>query len=180
MKTGLLGGIPLKSVEFLPLTLFLLLARSMDTSVPENWKLPFVAAGGPSLLVTLVMLLKRMPLNRIFLGINLYLASGALAFITRQWWLNQLYDRLQASGMLAWVCLVGVITTLAAPRGFINSPCPGKERILRFSIYLLCFSLAAFAVSFGFQGNRVMSEMVPFMGLFTIQAVLQSRLSGRE
>ncbi len=180
MRTTTLGGIPLKPMEFLPLTLFLLLVRAMDTTVPQNWKLPFVTAGILALFVTLVMLLKRVPVNRIFLGINLHLGSGALAFISHQWWLNDLYDRLQASGMLAWVCIVGVVTTLLAPSGFINSHCSRKDPILRFSIYLLGFSLAAFAVSFAFQGNRVMSEMVPFIGLFTTQSVLQSRLSKQE
>ena len=180
MKTGTLNGIPLKSMEMLPLTLFLILVRTRDTTVPQSWKIPFIAAGTLALLITLVMVLKRMPVNRIFLGVNLHLGSGALAFITHQWWLNDLYGRLQASGMLAWVCIVGGGTTLLAPAGFINSHCSRKGPILRFSLYLLGFSLAAFAISFAFRGNRVMSEMVPFVGLFTIQAVLQSQLSEQE
>lgn len=90
----------IKLVEAVPLTVFLIFLRVMDTSVPENWRLPFIVCGVAAVGVVGVFLYKKMVFNRVLLGINLYLISGGLAFVTRQWWLNRIYNDLGASGML--------------------------------------------------------------------------------
>ncbi len=167
----------LNILEAVPLIVFLISVSFIDTTVPMNWQGPFVLSGSVALSVILIFLYKKLLLNRIFLGINLYLFSGGLAFITHQWWLNRIYDSLQASGILIWVIGVGVITTLISPKGFIGIESPEKNNMKKYSFFLLTASVIAFAVSFGFQGNRILSESIPFVGLFLVHGSLKARLT---
>ncbi|HCY84257.1 MAG TPA: hypothetical protein DHV36_03885, partial [Desulfobacteraceae bacterium] len=109
----------IRFIEAIPITLFLAYIRRIDTQVPENFKGPFTISAAAAVLLICILVYKKQPLNRLFLGINLYLISGGAAFITHQYWLNRIYDDLQASGMLLWIIGVGVVTTLLSPRGFI-------------------------------------------------------------
>lgn len=90
-------------LEVLPLSVFLLYIRNIDTQNLENWEAPFVLTGLLALVVIILFLYRKLLFNRIFLGINVYLLSGGLAFVAHQWWLNRIYNNLQASGMLLWV-----------------------------------------------------------------------------
>ncbi len=170
----------LNILETVPLIVFLISVSFIDKSIPMNWEGPFVLSGFVALAVILVFLYRKLLLNRIFLGINLYLFSGGLAFITHQWWLNQIYDSLQASGVLIWVIGIGVISTLISSKGFIGVESPDKKTIKKYSFFLLAASAIAFALSFGFQGNRILSESIPFVGLFLVHSSLKARLTEKE
>ena len=164
-------------LEAVPFSIFLAYIRSIDTSVPANWKGPFLAAGLAAAVVMGILVYRKNTMNRIFLGMNLYLATGALAFLTGMWWVNNMYDTLQASGVLLWVIGVGIATTLASPAGFLGVTSPDKRKARTYSAYFLAASVCAFLVSFGFRGTMLFSEIIPFMGLFMIQAALKARLS---
>jgi len=163
-------------LEALPLALFLLYIRQIDTELPTEWQGPFVAGGIAALGVILLFLHRKQVFNRLLLGINLYLISGGLAFITHQWWLNRIYCQLQASGMLLWIIATGIASLLISSRGFIGVDSPDAGGIRTCSFYLLLVSILAFALSFGFRGNPMLSETVPFLGLFLARNTMKTKL----
>lgn len=166
----------IKLLEAVPLSVFLLYIRNIDADIPQNWEAPYIVSGLVAIAVTASFLYKKRMLNRIFLGINIYLVSGGVAFITHQWWLNRIYGDLQASGLLLWIIIAGIVTALFSPKGFIGVDSSDKKSIKKYSYYLLLFSVGAFTISFGFRDNRLLSEIVPFIGLFLIQKSLKEKL----
>ena len=170
----------LNILEAVPLTIFIYFVRNIDTQIPMNWRVPFIVCGMTALLITLVFIYKKIVLNRIFLGINIYLYSGAIAFITHQWWLNETYGHFQASGMIVWIIIIGVISTLLSPHGFVGADSSDRKRVRKLSIYLIMVSLCAFALSYAFRGNRLLSEIIPFVGLFTGQTILRGKTATQE
>ena len=164
-------------LEAVPLAVFLLYRKHMDTAIAQNWEAPFIVSGLLAVVVLLVLVYRKVLGNRIFLGINLYLLSGGLAFLTHQWWLNRLYDHLQASGMVLWIIITGIASTFLSTGGFIGVPSPDTKSVQRYSVYLIVVSVFAWAVSFGFRGSPILSELVPFIGLFGVQRMLKRRLA---
>jgi predicted neutral ceramidase superfamily lipid hydrolase len=164
-------------LQALPLTLFLVILRTAPPKTPTDWQLPFIAAGLAALAVIAIMVLKKKILNRIFLGINLYFFTGGLAFVTHQFWLNDIYGHLTASGMLLWVAAVGLITTMATPTGFIAEDHPDKSLIKKYSGLLIAATLIAAFLSYGFRDSHLLSEIAPFTGLFIIYGMLKNKLA---
>lgn len=171
-----MDGSMIKIIEAIPLMVFLGYIRIIDTQIPENWKMPFLASGGAAILVIIFSFYKKKLADRILLGFNLYFITGGVAFITQQWWLNNFYDQLQASGLLLWVIGIGLITTLFSSYGFIGVKSFNTNSVKKYSFYLLLFSIIAFSLSFACRGNRVLSELVPFIGLFVLQRILREKV----
>lgn len=166
--------LPLLSIaEFLPLTVFLVSRRVMDAGEPLQWQATFHLGGLLGLGLICLCLAKKMTMNRILLGINLYLISGSLAFVTGQYWLNDLYEQLRASGMLLWVGATGVVTLCFSPAGFIGNA--EAFDVKKRSSRLLLATAAAFALSFFFRGNPLFSEVIPFACLFMAQIALSPK-----
>ena len=164
-------------MEALPLPVFLLYAAVIDQSIPQNWLGPFVASSSIAILTTTILLFNKVLLNRLVIGITLYLIIGSLALLTNHTWLNQMYEKLEASGMLASIIIVGVVSLLVSPAGFIGVVSPDRKKVFKFSLYLLLVALIAFSLSFYLQGNKLYSEVIPFIGLFVIQGLLRSRMT---
>lgn len=148
--------------------IFLGYLRIIDTQIPENWKMPFFASGCAAILVIIFSFYKKQLANRILLGFNLYFITGGVAFITHQWWLNSFYGQLQASGLLLWVIVIGLTTTLFNSYGFIGVQSANTNSVKKYSLYLLFFSIIAFSLSFACRGNRVLSEFFSFYRLVCI------------
>ncbi|MCG8684116.1 MAG: hypothetical protein MI892_04520 [Desulfobacterales bacterium] len=169
-------------LEAVPLTIFLSYIRQIDPSVPTAWKGPFLLSGLLAIAIIIFLSFKKHLLNRIFLGVNLYLITGGLAFITGQFWLNQLYGQLQASGMLIWVLVTGVFSLALSPAGFIGTlpPYRNLKQIRIYSLYLLGVTLAAIILSFYFRGNHLLSGTIPFIILFVVQSGLRGKCTHTE
>lgn len=176
MKKPFKGRKMLNITQAIPLSIFLLFIRLVGTSTPQSWGPPFVLGGLTAIGATSLCLYKKQVLHRLFLGINLYLISGGLTFVTHQWWLHQIYNDLQASGMLLWIILVGIVSTFMSPRGFIGVESPSRDLIKKYSLYLLLISVLGFALSWSARGNRLVSEIIPFAGLFLIQGTLKTKV----
>ena len=166
-----------KIFEAIPIMIFIGYLRSIDTQIPENWKIPFVVSGCAAIIVIIFSLYKRNILDRIFLGFNIYFITGGFAFITHQWWLNRFYDHLHASGLLLWVIITGLTTIFVSSYGFIGVKSHDTNAIRKYSYYLLFFSMAAFVLSFIFRSNRLLSELVPFISLFILQGALKEKIT---
>jgi len=166
----------IRLLETVPFSLFLLFVRNMDTHLPQNWRLPFLVSGGAALGVILFFVYRRLIFNRLLLGINLYLMGGTIGFLTGYWWLNNLYRHLQASGLLAWIFLTGLVATLFSPHGFTGSVFTDSSSVKKQSAFLLLCTGVSFTLSYTFRGDRLLSETLPFAGLFILQAILKARL----
>ncbi|MEC4679423.1 MAG: hypothetical protein VST67_01835 [Nitrospirota bacterium] len=163
-------------IEAIPLPIFLIYAGLIDQSIPQNWQGPYLTSSIAALLTTTLLILNKVPLNRLIIGINVYLITGSFILVTEQVWLNQLYGKMEAAGMLAVIIIVGVVSLLLSPAGFIGIKSQDRKKVIIFSLYLLVVAQVAFLFSFYFQGNKIYSEYVPFMALFAIQAILKSKM----
>lgn len=164
-------------MEVIPLPIFLIYATRIDQSIPQDWLGPFVASSIAALITTTIALLSKVTLNRLMVGINLYLIMGSFALLTEHDWLNQVYGELEASGMLAWIIFVGVVSLLVSPAGFIGVPSQNRKLVSIFSLSLLLIAVIAFLASFFFQGNKLYSEVIPFLGLFATRKILHSKMT---
>ena len=164
-------------MEALPLPVFLLYAALIDQSIPHNWLGPFLASSSIAIFTTTILLFNKVSLNRLILGISLYLIIGCLALLTNHTWLNQMYGILKASGMLVSIIIVGVVSLLVSPAGFIGVLSTDRKKVIMFSLYLLLVALIAFLLSFSLQGNKWLSEVIPFIGLFAIQGLLRFQMA---
>jgi hypothetical protein len=139
-------------------------------------------------LTTVWLLYVSAPINRLFIGINLYLVSGSAGLLFELNWLNQLYAQLQAAGMLAWIILVGVVTILFSDKGFIDVEYRTRKKVVIISLSLLLGAVMAFLMSFTFSSvsgsvsgsavsaaSRFLAELVPFVFLFSLQGFLKSK-----
>ena len=170
----------LKTFEAIPLSIFLIYFRFVDAKNLQNWRSTFFICGLVSFLIIILFLYKKMLFNRLLLGTNIYFLCGGIAFITHQWWLLEIYNKLQASGVLVWIIIVGIVSTLLSPRGFIGVQSPDIKSVKKFSLYLLFLSLCAFIISFGFQGSRILSEILPFIALYVILSFFKKRLTEKN
>ena len=166
--------------EAIPLSVFLFYIRFVDAKNLQNWQSTFIVCGLVSFLIIILFLYRKILFNRILLGINIYLLCGGIAFITNQWWLLEIYDNLQASGMLVWIIIIGIVSISLSSRGFIGVQALDIKSVKKFSLYLLLFSLCAFIISFGFRGNRILSEILPFIALYVIQSLFKNRFAEKN
>jgi len=162
-------------MEAIPLPIFLIHAGLIDQSISQNWQGPFVTSSIAALLTTTILMLNKVPLNRLFISINVYLIIGSVGLLTDQIWLNQLYGKMGASGMLAWMIIVGTVSLLLSPLGFIGIKSQDRKKVIIYSLYLLLVVQIAFLFSFYFKGNKIASEYIPFISLFAIQGILKSK-----
>jgi len=93
-------------------------------------------------------------LNRLIIGINVYLIVGSFGLLTGQVWLNQLYGNMGAAGMLAVITIVGVVSLALSPEGFIGITSHDRKRVIMFSLYLLVVAQVAFLCSYYFLFSR--------------------------
>lgn len=163
-------------VEMFPIIVFVAYLKNMDPQSLQNWQALFIASGLAASGVIIFYLYRKWVFNRLLLGLNLYLISGALAFVLKQTWLYQTYETLQASGMLLWIAMTGIVSISTSRRGFIGIDHPDIKSVRIFSFYLLAFSLGSFILSFSFRGDYLLSETLPFVSLFLLQGILKARL----
>lgn len=165
-------------IQALPLAVFFIALKVFPPDAPTDWQMPFLISGTAAFGATIFLMVKKQRVNRICLGINLYLFSGCLAFLTRQWWLNSLYDELRATGVLIWVALVGLVSTVSPPGGFIGEAHPDRHLVRNYSCMLMVSTVAAAVLSYGYRGNRLFSEVIPFAAVFIFHGILKNKLSG--
>ena len=82
--------------------------------------------------------------------------------------------------MLLWIIMTGGVSLLLSPKGFIGVDSPDKEAVNKFSVYLLIIAVCAFALSYYYRGSSILSEAVPFAGLFILQNSFKARLAGKN
>jgi hypothetical protein len=163
-------------IEATPLPIFLISAALIDQRMLQNWQGPYFTSSIAALLTTTFLIWNKVPLNRLIVGINVYLIVGSFGLLTEHTWLNQMYTKMAAAGMLAVIIIVGVVSLALNPAGFIGVTSHDRKKVVMFSLYLLVVALVAFLCSYYFQGNKMYSEYAPFMVLFAVQGMLKSKM----
>jgi hypothetical protein len=168
-------AILLRAIEALPLAAFLMYIAVVKPQAPIEWYTPYYAAAALAIAAVLLVMRLGAVLNRIYLGIALYFVSGSVALLVHWAWLNIVYGRLEGTGMLLWVCAVGLAFTLFSRRGYVGVDAPAAT--VRFWSWLLfAITLGATVMSLTFMGNPLLSSFLPFVALFTVQGVIKARL----
>lgn len=172
-----MGERQLKFLEFVPLILyFTFTGAATAESAGRQWEIAFIFSGILSV-VTLSVLRRHNAyvLNRIMLGANLFLISGAVAVLLRLSPLLDLYRRINPVPLFAWVLAVGIATSLFSSRGFVGSLDRHTPKKHLHSALLLAAALAALGISVFLRGQRFYADILPFIGLFIVNDQLQPK-----
>ena len=163
-------------VQFFPLSLFAAYAFWHGQPTNERWVTAFTLGAMAAAVQLLVVLPQRRPVNRLILGANLYLLVGGTAALARQWWLLNVYARLNESGIFLFMLVVGIIATFGTSTGFVGTAGAERAVVQRYSAWLIGATGLAALASVAFQGNRTWSAVVPLAGLGLLQGFLARRL----
>ncbi|NJB68809.1 hypothetical protein GGQ74_002482 [Desulfobaculum xiamenense] len=159
------------SMQLLPFMAFLFHIFSAGAG-GTDWQLAFEWGGLAAVSVTAACLGLRLPVDRLLLGVNLYLASGAAAYAVQWFPMLGLYARLQAAGILAWVVAVGVADFLLLLRSKHADTC-SQRRALR----LLLTEFVALNWAFLFRDSHMLALVLPFATLAIMRMVLNRRFA---
>lgn len=163
-------------IQFLPLSIFADYASRYGVPTDDRWVTAFQLGGVTALPQLIFVLRQSPPMNRLVLGANVWLFTGGLAAFTQQWWLMRLYGVLGESGIFLFIAGAGVVTTLAAPAGFIGAIDAPPAAIRRASLCLLGATCLAMAASVVFRGNPAFGAALPVMALALLQRTLVTRV----
>lgn len=173
-----MGERQLKFLEFVPLILYYTFARAATAdSAGQQWEIAFIFSGVLSV-VTLSVLMRHKTyiLNRVMLGANLFLISGAIAILLRLSPLLDFYRHMDPVPLFAWVLAVGIAASLFSPHGFVGSPDRDVKRKHLHSALLLAAAVVALSISVLLRGQLFYADILPFIGLFIVNDRLQSNI----
>ncbi len=162
----------------LPLPVFLVYVRVIDPAVSSDWLGPYLSASLVAIAVTSVLVIWRLPLNPIFIGIDMYFYVGSAGLLFGWGTFNRWVGELQAAGMLLFVAVVGLCLSFFAPRGFVGVKSKASQRY--WSLVLVLLAALCAGVSYFWVGNVWLSEVLPFVALFSVAGVLRARLLTQE
>lgn len=163
-------------IQFLPLTVFVGCARGKGFT-DEAWAVAFLMGGIAAVVETVLLVaLRRVTLNRLILGANLFLMVGAIGFGIGVMPIMEIYGLMRESALLASVLVVGIVTTFATEVGFIEVEGQDRRETVVHSIYLILVTLAVLAVSFTFRGNTLWAGIIPFLIVVFARGALQRKL----
>lgn len=178
LKSGIVNAL-----EAIPLPIFLIYSRLIEPYPEENWTGPYLSSSIAAVIVTAFLLVKKKPLNRCFIGINLYFIIGLIGVLTHQSWLNQLLGELKASAMLISITVVGLYCSYFSSLGFVGCSCENKAKLRLYSLSLTILAAVATAISYAaynthpLMNNVLLTEVAPFIALFTAQNRFKAKLA---
>ncbi len=166
-------------LQFFPMSVFLRTALLNGKPQASDWLYAFMWGGSASILhlALLTFFSRDKPLNRIILGVNLYLIIGGIAVVTNQTALLNLLKILKESGIFLCLLVVGVSTTFASKAGFVGVTEPSMSKDIRsYSIWLIILTCAAITASFLFKGQMIVSAAAPLISLSAAVQLFKRRL----
>lgn len=173
-------GVAARLLQFFPLSCFLFAAFRHGNPQPEDWLIAFMVGGVAAVLqIILTMILARSrPLDRLILGVNIYLTVGGLSALTNQLWILQTLNDLRESGLFLCLLAVGVLTTLGSRAGFVGeTDSHGQSRTtMRYSLAMLLLVIIATIPSFLVRGQLVVSAVIPLTLLTLVNRWFASRI----
>lgn len=157
---------------FFALSVFSILAFRSGSTTPDTWRVAFLVSASLAVVELGILLRCTAPANRLILAANLWLIGGGVAFLTKQWWILDIYETWHAAGLLGVMVLTGVVTTVASPAGFIAAKGPARS-VLVASLALLAATLAAFAFLMLYPGNKQTAAVLPILSLAWLARALR-------
>lgn len=156
MKTILL-------LKYAPLFLFILCARYKGLT-DLAWRDAFIVGGIASVVVVAIQLYKKEIIDRCMLGINLFLILGAVGFLCDISLLLYYYSAYKGVSLLSCIAVVGLLTTLFSPAGFIGIEITKKRLIYDASFQLLLVNILAIVWSFIMNSEGLfLAVVVPYL-----------------
>lgn len=161
----------LEYIKFFPLIIFLWCAKLLGMN-EEAWRTAFIASGLAACLLTGFLIYKKVVLDRLMLGANIFLIVGALAFIFDIESILYWYGVYQGAVFILPIVVVG-ICSLCSSAGFIGIENKNKEAVRSTSLYLLGASVICLLWSIMLNRSGIfISAALPFIVLKIIQAKL--------
>ena len=151
-------------LQFFPLTIFLMIALQHGTPQPADWLNAFVWGGSMAILQFALLLSGKNPLNRIVLGVNLYLIFAGIAAFTGLGVLLKILDDLKESAVFLSILAVGICTTITSKFGFVGTvEIASPKSVKTYSLLLLLLAFMAVVASFWFKGALLFSAAIPLI-----------------
>ena len=162
-------------VKFVPILACLILANIKSSS---DWSLGFIVGGILAIIQLVFYTIKSKLINRIIIGVDIYLIIAGLAVITHWSFLLARLNSLREAGVIISILLVGVYTTMFSRSGFIGSDKYERpEKIELYSVILLYIASIALGISFVFRNSRILSMVLPMIVLIAADRVLLKKLT---
>ncbi len=166
-------------IEFIPIVAFGLVVR-LTSENGVNWKLAFIIGAFFAVFEKALLVAKRFPLDRLLLGVDVFLIIGGVGFLFNISPILNTYDRLIQATLFVSLLAVGVLTTFLTERGFVGIKHHERGRVIIYSLYLLGAGVVAFLVSMAFRGNYLLAGILPITCMIIVNKVLAKRLSEPE
>lgn len=164
------------AAAFAPAICFLMWGRFGPGAAGIRWQDAYLA-GGALALPHMIWLLKRRAGSWIALGIDLYLAIGALLALASADAVDLWGRGFGAAPALASVFAIGLAATLFSSQGFIGEPHPDRERVRRVSAQLLLAAGIAVAVALWLRHSPMLGGVAPMLAVLLIRGRLARQLA---
>lgn len=106
-------------IEFIPIVAFGLVVR-LTSENGVNWKLAFIIGAFFAVFEKALLVAKRFPLDRLLLGVDVFLIIGGVGFLFNISLILNTYDRLIQATLFASLLAIGLLTTFLTERGFVG------------------------------------------------------------
>jgi len=164
------------SLKFLPLTVFMLSAR-FGGQTDLAWKQAFILGGLCTIVILCIHLYKNVILDRLMLGINLFLLVGSGAFLSNSLYVLYYFGTYKGAVFLSCIAIVGLATTLFSNTGFIGIRTNHTDMIHKTSLQLLFLTIICIAWSLiANDYGLIVSAVIPFVILRMMYAKLGDKL----
>jgi hypothetical protein len=151
--------------QWLPLFVFLLFARFYEMT-DDLWRQAFYVSSACAIVVTALLIYKKITIDRLRFGINLFLMTGAFAFLIESESILRFFDAYEGVVFFGGIFVVGLFTTFFSPLGFIGIAVKNKQQLQKMSLLLLGATMVALVWSFLMNDHEsLVSIVVPFIVL---------------
>ena len=161
---------PSRWVHFLQFAPIFLFVRYMRMQEMTDWSYAFSFAGLCAVGAILISMHKRVTLDRLFLGVNVFLILGACGFLFNFQPLLEWYSDTTGGPFFTCIFAVGLLTTLFTKSGFIGKKHMSRDAIRYGSFLLLAATIIALIWSVKADDQGILwATIVPFIILRIVQ-----------
>ncbi len=156
-------------LQYAPIVFFAGYMR-MEDMTDALWSYAFSFAGFCAIGAILISIHKRITMDRLFLGVNLFLILGACGFLFNLQPLLEWYGDTTGGPFFTCIFVVGLFTTLFTQSGFIGAKNMSRDAIRYGSFLLLAATLIALVWSVKADDQGILwATAMPFIILRIIQ-----------
>ena len=147
----------------------------LESRITNKWEAPLITGGCIAILSLAILLTRKVQLNSILLGINIYLITACSAIMFDIFWVQRIYAKMTVSAVIAWIIISIIVTLFIYPKRFIGINHFGWTTILLSFFSILIAAVIALVISIVFKDNSIFSEIIPFAVIFITQHFLKRK-----